>query len=65
MMFYNKEQLYLETDMSINRIEACLQQVRNRMGFPKDKASDNSVPCPIAFESKSLINTETHYSNSN
>ena len=50
MAFFNeKEQLYLETDVSGVSLKATLLQARDGMQFPKDEASNNMALQPIVF----------------
>ena len=64
MAFYNeKEQLYLETDVSGVSLRASLLPVRDKMWLPRNKAPDNAALWTVAFVSKSLISAEIWYSN--
>ena len=56
-----KELLYLETDASHVGLRGSLLQMRDRMQFARNKASDNAALQPLVFASKSFISTETQY----
>ena len=61
--FHNqKEQLYLETDMSGVDLRSFLQ-ARDKTQFPRNEAPKNAAFWPKAFPSKNLISIETWYSN--
>ena len=62
--FYNeKEQLFLETDVSGMGLGPSLLQVRDGVWFQSNEMTDNTVLQPIAVASKSLTSIETCYSN--
>ena len=64
MAFYNeKEQLYLETDVSGVGLGAGLLQVRDDMQFSRNEVPDNAVLWPVAFMTKGITSTKTCYSN--
>ena len=64
MKFYDTARpLYLETNASGISLTARLSQVRECMYCGCVKVPDNTKLCPIAFASKSLLNTEWYYSN--
>ena len=62
MKFYDTSiPIYVETDASGICLEAGLLQVRGRMNCRCKDVSDNVILHPIAFASKSLLNTEWCY----
>ena len=62
MTFYNeKEQLYLETDMSDFGLGASLEQEREGLWFPRNEAPGSAVLEPIAFVKRSISSAETCY----
>ena len=64
MKFYDDiKLLYLETDASGIGLGAALLQLRDNTGCHKDTAPDNTILCPIAFESKCLTSAEQRYHN--
>ena len=64
MRFYNNNKpLYLKTDASGIGLGAALLQLRDNTSCQPHMALDNTILCPIAFASKSLMGTECRYSN--
>ena len=64
MKFYNDTKpLYLKTDASGIGLGAALLQLRENTTCQTHMAPDNTILCPIAFASKSLIGAECRYSN--
>ena len=64
MKFYDDTKpLYLETDASGISLGAALLQLRDNTTCQTHMAPDNTILCPIAFASKSLMGTECRYSN--
>ena len=55
--------LYLKTDTSGVCLGAALLQTWGGITCQKDMVPDNTILHPIAFASKSLMNTECRYSN--
>ena len=59
MAFYNeKEQLYIERDVSGVGLVASLLQVRDGILFQKSKTTDDTALQLIAFASKSLTSAK-------
>ena len=64
MKFYDDTKpLYLKTDASGVGLGAALLQMWEGTTCQKDMVSDNTIPHPIAFASKSLMDAEHRYSN--
>ena len=64
MKFYNdKNPLYLQIDTFEVRIRASLQQLRNGMNCPLNKAPDHIILRQTAFTCKSLSRVERRHSN--
>ena len=64
MKFYDDANpIYLKTDMSGISFGAALLQLRDNTTCQTHMAPDNTILCPIAFVSKSLIGMEHRYSN--
>ena len=64
MKFYdNTKPLYLKTDASRVGLGAALLQTWEGTTCQKDMVPDNTILHPIAFASKSLMDTEHRYSN--
>ena len=64
MKFYNDTKpLYLKTDTSRVGLGAALLQTWEGTTWQKDMVPDNTILHPIAFASKSLMDSEHSYSN--
>ena len=64
MKFYDDNKpLYLETDTSGIGLWAALLQLRDNTTWQTHMVPDNTILCPIAFASKSLMGTKHRYSN--
>ena len=64
MKFYDDTKaLYLKTDASRVGLGAALLQVQEGTTWQKDMVLDNTILCPTAFASKSLMDAEHRYSN--
>ena len=64
MKFYgDTKPLYLKTDASVIGLGAALLQLRENTTCQTHMAPDNTILCPIAFMSKSLMGMECRYSN--
>ena len=64
MKFYDDNTpLYLETDMSGIGLRAALLQLRDDTSCQTHMAPDNTILCFITFARKSLMGTESRYSN--
>ena len=64
MKFYDDtKSLYLKTDTSGIGLGAALLQLKDNTTCQTHMAPDNTILCPIAFASKSLMGTECRYSN--
>ena len=64
MKFYDDTKpLYLKTDASRLGLGAALLQTQEGKTCQKDMVPDNTIMSPLAFASKSLMDTECRYSN--
>ena len=64
MKFYDDNKpLYLKTDISGIGLRTALLQFRDNTTCQTHMVPDNTILCPIAFASKSLMGTEHRYSN--
>ena len=64
MKFYDDTKpLYLETDISRVGLGAAPLQTQEGTTCQKDIVPDNTILCPIAFASKTLMDAECRYSN--
>ena len=61
--YYEKEQLYVETNDSGVGLGASVLQAKDDLQFPSNEAPGKAVLWPVISVIKSLTSAETHHSN--